>query len=42
VQYHGITDAANLEPWRGISYRTVLTPEDQKTGELIYPYAKVK
>jgi len=25
-----------------MSYQTVLTPEDQKTGELIYPYAKVK
>ena len=42
VQYHGITDAANLETWRGMSYQTVLTPEDQKTGELIYPYAKAK
>ena len=40
VQYHGITDAANLETWRGMSYQTVLTPEDQKTGDLIYPYAK--
>jgi branched-chain amino acid transport system substrate-binding protein len=42
VQYHGITDAANLETWRGMSYQTVLTPEDQKTGELIFPYAKAK
>ena len=42
VQYHGITDAANLETWRGMSYQAVLTPEDQKTGELIYPYAKAK
>ena len=42
VQYHNITDAANLETWRGMSYQTVLTPEDQKTGELIYPYAKAK
>ena len=25
VQYHGITDAANLETWRGMSYQTVLT-----------------
>ena len=38
VQYHGITDAANLETWRGMSYQTVLTPEDQKTGNIIYPY----
>jgi branched-chain amino acid transport system substrate-binding protein len=42
VQYHGITDAANLDTWRGMSYQTVLTPEDQKTGDLIYPYAKAK
>jgi branched-chain amino acid transport system substrate-binding protein len=42
VQYHGITDAANLETWRGMRYQTVLTPDDQKTGELIYPYAKAK
>ena len=42
VQYHGLTDAANLETWRGMSYQTVLTPADQKTGELIYPYAKAK
>ena len=42
VQYHGITDAANLETWRGMSYQTVLTPTDQKTGSLIYPYEKAK
>ena len=42
VQYHGITDAANLETWRGMSYQTVLTPADQKTGSLIYPYEKAK
>jgi branched-chain amino acid transport system substrate-binding protein len=40
VQYHGITDAANLETWRGMSYQTVLTPADQKTGSVVYPYAK--
>jgi len=42
VQYHGITDAANLETWRGMSYQTVLEPDSQKTGEVIYPYAKAK
>jgi branched-chain amino acid transport system substrate-binding protein len=42
VQYHGITDAANLDTWRGMSYQTVLTPADQKTGDLIYPYDKAK
>jgi branched-chain amino acid transport system substrate-binding protein len=40
VQYHGITDAANLETWRGMSYQTVLTPPDLKTGAVIYPYEK--
>ncbi len=42
VQYHGITDAADLDTWRGMSYQTVLTPADQKTGDVIYPYAKAK
>jgi branched-chain amino acid transport system substrate-binding protein len=40
VQYHSITDAANLETWRGMSYQTVLTPTDQKTGSVIFPYEK--
>jgi branched-chain amino acid transport system substrate-binding protein len=40
VQYHGVTDAANLETWRGMSYQTVVSPDDQKTGDLIYPYEK--
>jgi branched-chain amino acid transport system substrate-binding protein len=40
VQYHGITDAANLDTWRGMSYQTVLEPSDQKTGSVIFPYAK--
>ena len=26
VQYHDITDGANLDTWRGMSYQTVLTP----------------
>jgi branched-chain amino acid transport system substrate-binding protein len=42
VQYHDITDAANLDTWRGMSYQTVLTPEDLKTGDVIYPYEKAK
>ncbi len=42
VQYHDITDAANLETWRGMSYQTVVYPPDQKTGEAIYPYEKAK
>jgi branched-chain amino acid transport system substrate-binding protein len=40
VQYHDVTDAANLETWRGMSYQTVITPDDDKTGNLIYPYPK--
>jgi branched-chain amino acid transport system substrate-binding protein len=40
VQYHDITDGANLDTWRGMSYQTVLTPADQKTGDVIYPYEK--
>ena len=40
VQYHGITEAANLETWRGMSYQTVLTPTEQETGSIIYPYEK--
>ena len=40
VQYHGITDAANLETWRGMSYQTVLTPTNLATGKVIYPYEK--
>jgi branched-chain amino acid transport system substrate-binding protein len=39
VQYHDLTDAANLDTWRGMSYQTVITPDDEKTGSLIYPYA---
>ncbi len=42
VQYHGITDAANLETWRGMGYQTVVSPAEQKTGDLIYPYEKAK
>src|SRR5262245_21437745 len=42
VQYHGIKQGAGLETWRGMDYQTVLTPDDLKTGELIYPYEKAK
>ena len=40
VQYHDLTDGANLDTWRGMSYQTVLTPADEKTGNIIYPYEK--
>ena len=42
VQYHGITDGANLDTWRGMSYQTVLTPDEQNTGKVIYPYEKAR
>jgi branched-chain amino acid transport system substrate-binding protein len=40
VQYHDIKDGAGLDVWKGMSYQTVLTPADQKTGEAIVPYEK--
>jgi branched-chain amino acid transport system substrate-binding protein len=40
VQYHDIKPDANLETWRGMSYQTVLTPGNLKTGEVVYPYEK--
>jgi branched-chain amino acid transport system substrate-binding protein len=40
VQYHGITQASNLETWRGMSYQYVVAPKGLKTGEVIYPYDK--
>ncbi|MBV8837503.1 MAG: amino acid ABC transporter substrate-binding protein [Alphaproteobacteria bacterium] len=40
VQYHDIKDGAGLDLWKGMSYQTVLTPADQKTGTAIYPYEK--
>ena len=40
VQYHDIKADSNLETWRGMSYQTVLTPPELKTGNVIYPYEK--
>ena len=42
VQYHDIKDGAGLETWKGMSYQTVLTPPELKTGEVIYPYENAK
>jgi branched-chain amino acid transport system substrate-binding protein len=42
VQYHDITDAANLDTWRGMSYQTIVYPPDQKTGDVIYPLEKAR
>ncbi|MEI8150043.1 MAG: amino acid ABC transporter substrate-binding protein [Hyphomicrobiales bacterium] len=39
VQYHDIKEG---ETWRGMNYQTVLTPPENKTGTLIYPYEKAK
>jgi branched-chain amino acid transport system substrate-binding protein len=40
VQYHGIKQGAGLDTWKGMSYQTVLTPADLKTGNVIFPYEK--
>jgi branched-chain amino acid transport system substrate-binding protein len=42
VQYHDIKDGAGLDTWRGMGYQTVLTPQELKTGNVIYPYEKAK
>ena len=39
VQYHDIKPGAGLDVWKGMSYQTVLSPADLKTGNVIYPYA---
>jgi branched-chain amino acid transport system substrate-binding protein len=42
VQYHSIKEGAGLDTWRGMSYQTVLTPGELKTGNVIYPYEKAR
>ena len=42
VQYHGIKQGDGVDVFRGMSYQTVLTPPNLKTGTLIYPYEKAK
>jgi branched-chain amino acid transport system substrate-binding protein len=42
VQYHGIKKTDGLETWRGMSYQTVVTPDQYKTGNVIYPFEKAK
>ncbi len=42
VQYHGIKSGAGLDTWRGMSYQTVLTPAEFKTGDVVYPYEKAR
>jgi branched-chain amino acid transport system substrate-binding protein len=40
VQYHDIKPDAGLDTWRGMDYQTVVTPNEFKTGSVIYPYEK--
>jgi branched-chain amino acid transport system substrate-binding protein len=42
VQYHGIKQGSGLDVWRGMSYQTVLTPANLKTGNVIYPFEKAR
>jgi branched-chain amino acid transport system substrate-binding protein len=42
VQYHGIKRGDGVDVFRGMSYQTVLTPADLKTGNVIYPFEKAK
>ncbi len=42
VQYHNVKDGNDIEQWRGMAVQTVLTPADQATGKVIYPYEKAK
>ena len=39
VQYHDIKPGAGLETFKGMSYQTILSPADFKTGDVIFPYA---
>jgi branched-chain amino acid transport system substrate-binding protein len=42
VQYHNIKQGDGVDVYRGMSYQTVLTPSEYKTGDVIYPYEKAK
>lgn len=42
VQYHGIKQGDGIDVFKGMSYQTVLTPADLKTGDVVYPYEKAK
>jgi branched-chain amino acid transport system substrate-binding protein len=41
VQYHGIK-STELDQFRGMDTQTVLTPDQYKTGNVIYPFEKAK
>ena len=42
VQYHSIKRGDGIDVFRGMSYQSVLTPAEYKTGTVIYPYEKAK
>jgi len=42
VQYRGIKQGDGVDVFRGMSYQSVLTPAELKTGDVIYPYEKAK
>jgi branched-chain amino acid transport system substrate-binding protein len=42
VQYRGIKQGDGIDVFRGMSYQTVLTPADLKTGDVIYPFEKAR
>ena len=42
VQYSGIKQGDGDDVFRGMSYQSVLTPAELKTGDVIYPYEKAK
>lgn len=42
VQYHSVKDSVSIETWRGMSYQTVLDPAQERTGDLIFPYAAAR
>jgi len=42
VQYNGIKQGDGVGVFKGMSYQTVLTPGDLKTGNVVYPYEKAK
>jgi branched-chain amino acid transport system substrate-binding protein len=42
VQYHGLKKDSGLDAFRGMDTQTVLTPDNLKTGDVVYPYEKAK
>jgi branched-chain amino acid transport system substrate-binding protein len=42
VQYHSLKKDSGLDAFRGMDTQTVLTPDNLKTGNVIFPYEKAK